>query len=1065
MIIVDDPRDVRLFDGLIILNVGGLYGDTSMAKKIGYTPISIFAAGCETIATAAALTIPATAPFAVGIGTAASAVAGGIELNDEEKNIKDNLDKAMDKALATIDKKYRLSLHTEKYTDNCLTELKREVMGENTSVEEFVRNTEIKGFEPSIALVIQGILKKHIVTLNRDPEIIWSDEYTENAAKDMASILVDAIKSVFENVDHLRILKAIYKSEERIVTELHQATNQVIGEIRNVKPIPTEAPLSLTYIPPAINLIGREKDIQGIYDLFEQHNIVFIHADGGVGKTAAAAKIVNQIKDDITSGKGPYKHVAWITSTGDLKSDLTGLNIPLVETMKTPEEKIQSVTTYLQSNPTFLVIDNMDKPPTREDSNELNTITGRTKVLVTSRADIPYAEEYLLVELDPDSALVLFYRHFTRKVITIEQIRDRKDCLFGENIVEAATYNALFIELIGKMAYADHWKLENLWEKLREAVFSVDSKHPIYAAHGDDGKLLEHIKKLYEMSELSEKQKEIMSFMALFPPEHSIFFDVFEWAGFEDDEVDNLGVLQDRGWIERGEEGYLIHTMVRGSIERQVGEVDFDEDRYENLIDELGEVNQYIFDNMVFTKIQERIVVPVTLCGLLLHNKSNRKNTITLYSNIAMVFRSQGDYRKALKYCKDAISALENGPESEKREKAIICNNIAMVYQDLGNYALSLKYYRKALDIYGNMVDAENLDISSTYNNMAVLYSEQGDNKNALDYSKKALAIHKKIGVENIDTALIYNNMATLYCGQGNTKDALEYCLKALSIQEKESGIMHQNTAMMYNSLATIYYEQSNYNLSLKYVKLAEDIYEKLLGIHHPYTVRIYNNIAAVYHSQGNKTEALKYYKKVLTSSENMLREGHPTTLLTYQNIAVMYRDTGNYEDSIKYLKKALAINEKQFGVENLTTARLYDKIATVYTEMGCYKEALNDYYKALLVFKKLFGIEHIETAKIIYNLATLFFAQCNYSKAFDYYERVFTIRWKLLGIDHIETVLVYCDLGITYFHMNEYEKAKEYLNNASRILSIVGTRQPHSKRVREKVQVIEEILRIIEST
>ena len=89
-----------------------------MAKIIGYTPTSIFAAVCGTIATAVAATNPATVPYAVGIGTAASAVAGGVELNDKEKNIKDNIDKAMDKAWEIIDKKYRLSLHTEKYTDN-----------------------------------------------------------------------------------------------------------------------------------------------------------------------------------------------------------------------------------------------------------------------------------------------------------------------------------------------------------------------------------------------------------------------------------------------------------------------------------------------------------------------------------------------------------------------------------------------------------------------------------------------------------------------------------------------------------------------------------------------------------------------------------------------------------------------------------------------------------------------------------------------------------------------------------------------------------------------------------
>lgn len=244
-----------------------------MAKRFGYSPVSIFAAGCGAVATIAATANPiisVPAATAASIGAAASAIAGGIELNDEEKNIKENLDEAMDKAWNTIDQKYRLSLHTEKNTDNCLLELKREVMGENTSVDEFVRNISDKGLETSISIVIQSILKRHQLALNKDPEIIWGDEYLENAAEDMASILVAAIKSVFEDDDQLRILKAIADSTDTIVTELHQATGQVIDEIRTLKPVPVETPFSLTNIPPAINLIGREKDIHAMEDYYPQ---------------------------------------------------------------------------------------------------------------------------------------------------------------------------------------------------------------------------------------------------------------------------------------------------------------------------------------------------------------------------------------------------------------------------------------------------------------------------------------------------------------------------------------------------------------------------------------------------------------------------------------------------------------------------------------------------------------------------------------------------------------------------------------------------------------------------
>ena len=203
-----------------------------MARKLGYTPVSIFAAGCGTIATAAALTNPATAPFALGIGTAASAVVGGMEFNDEEKNIKENLDRAMDNAWDTIERVYRLTY----YSDDCISELKKEVMGENTSIDEFIRNIQSKGLEPSISLVIHNILRKYTEILNRDPVILWSDEYSENAAKGMASILVNAIKSVLEKDDHLIILKAIAESEERIINRIEDKGDQVIEEVQKIKP-------------------------------------------------------------------------------------------------------------------------------------------------------------------------------------------------------------------------------------------------------------------------------------------------------------------------------------------------------------------------------------------------------------------------------------------------------------------------------------------------------------------------------------------------------------------------------------------------------------------------------------------------------------------------------------------------------------------------------------------------------------------------------------------------------------------------------------------------------------
>ena len=63
-----------------------------MAKEIKYSPVSIISQVCGSIATMAAATNPALDASAVGIGTAASAIVGGIEISDKDENIKEKID-------------------------------------------------------------------------------------------------------------------------------------------------------------------------------------------------------------------------------------------------------------------------------------------------------------------------------------------------------------------------------------------------------------------------------------------------------------------------------------------------------------------------------------------------------------------------------------------------------------------------------------------------------------------------------------------------------------------------------------------------------------------------------------------------------------------------------------------------------------------------------------------------------------------------------------------------------------------------------------------------------------
>lgn len=579
-----------------------------------------------------------------------------------------------------------------------------------------------------------------------------------------------------------------------------------------------------TKIPISANLIGREKAVQDIQELLAQNKIVYIHAHGGVGKTALAAEIANRVLNSV----GPYKHVAWITSTGDLMVDLTKLNVPGVRSAQKLEDKINLVTEYLQTTPTFLIIDNMDYLLTRDEVNELNSIKVRTKILITTRANIRIGKPYDLGDLDLESALILFYRHYQEgKKLTIDQIQAREDYSYAQSIIASATNNALFTELIGKMAYADHWTLKDLCKKLEIDIFGQDSKHVINVEHGDDGTLLNHIQKLYEMSNISDKQKEIMSFIAFFPPEYSIFFKVFEWAGFEDDKVDNLGELQKRGWIERDDEGYLIHTLVKWSIELQSGKALFDDERYENLIVELIDTDQYIPGSMVYTKVRERIVVPETICELLYNQGCKRISAYYLCSKLSLVYLDQWNREKYQKYSDMAAILSEREHETGPTSKVLFDTEVSEPTTEKLDINEAMKRIERIQYIFNKFKGDRPTDVLKPYDNLAQSYVFQSRYEEVLRYYQQSVELREKYEKDHPDTASAYDKLGNVYEKLGRYNDALDCYKKALVIRENALAEDNPEIAISYIHLGYMYGFLKEFDIEKDFYKRALNVYKK----------------------------------------------------------------------------------------------------------------------------------------------------------------------------------------------------------------------------------------------
>ena len=720
---------------------------------------------------------------------------------------------------------------------------------------------------------------------------------------------------------------------------------------------------------PEIDLVGRDDTVKKVRSMLDQRACIsLVSGLGGIGKTAVMQKVYDSIyKDGIEQN-----HVAWITCGGSLEDDL----LTMRDAFGVPKEynREDAYAAVVQAMKTFpgtlyMFMDDMARMPGVAEMRSLTALGPNMKIMITSRHGItgisPKSRIDLFV-LAEDDALEMFYRYYQRD-IDKEHVEDARKIIESDSVRR----HTLLMELIAKAANRSFDTLDVFRRNLEKKGFFEVSSAELSSNHDDENLTIEEsVIKLYEISGLNDKHKRIMNLFSIFTPERVIYGKVVEWAGIDENDVEELVKL---GWLARTEGGYVIHQIVKDSIARQVGD-GLKIEEYGELLKKVADADSYMPRTLEYSKVRERLVLA---------------EDVARYTE-----RRRGSLLKTEK------GSVQNA--SFLKDSSILFNNIASVYREQGDYAKALEYYEKALQINERVLGSGHPSTATTYSNMAVVYREQGDNAKALEYCKKALEIRERVlGSGHPDTAATYNNMANVYSSQGDNEKALEYYKKALEIRERVLGSGHPDTAATYNNMANVYCELGDYGKALEYYEKAFKIRERVLGSNHPDTAATYNNMANVYREQGDYGKALEYYKKALEIRERVLGSNHPDTAATYNNIALVYCAQGDYGKALEYYEKALEISECVLGRDHPLTATMYNNKASVYSAQGDYGKALEYYEKALEIRERVLGSGHLNTATTYHNIALVYHAQGDYEKALKYDEKALEVYRKKLGEDH----------------------------------------------------------------
>jgi len=125
---------------------------------------------------------------------------------------------------------------------------------------------------------------------------------------------------------------------------------------------------------------------------------------------------------------------------------------------------------------------------------------------------------------------------------------------------------------------------------------------------------------------------------------------------------------------------------------------------------------------------------------------------------------TQGRYQEAIKYAKELIPAGEEAFGKNHPTVGVFLNNLALLYKSLGDYAKAEPLYKRSLAIDEKALGPEHPNVALFQNNLAFLYDVQGKYAEAEPLFKRSLAIlEKALGPDHPQVAIVLRNIAVLH--------------------------------------------------------------------------------------------------------------------------------------------------------------------------------------------------------------------------------------------------------------------------------------------------------------
>lgn len=743
--------------------------------------------------------------------------------------------------------------------------------------------------------------------------------------------------------------------------------------------------------------VGRKKDKETIIkNLLEKHKLV-LYGIGGIGKTALAKQIYKEMEKE-------YDYIAWIDYKNDwMDSVLSSMFTSYFQFKEdTSEKEKYSLLFQFLANvggKMLVVVDNFNEI----DSAELSEITRLpADVLITSRSLPPGIEKYGLDVPEKEDCMEIFKENYAfQNTLTFEN-----DMAILEIIDKSCRY-PLVIELIAKAIGYRNISIDEFLVELRAVNYQLNVLR--LSANSDwnnpfkNEDIALQISKVYQLSELSAKEQEIMQILSILPGFSRVAAeDLRHWVSFDDIKV--LSALESRGWIKREPKKVYVHEIVSHCIST--------------------------YYPVSFEK-----------CGVLLEDIQRK------------LFIGPGtDTLECVKYAEYVLNIvrLKRNERSFCRHTAV--KEAALVFKEVGKYSLAKELLDVMISNYNKERKGDHLLLAELYNNYSKILSMESNISGAMEQALQAEELIDSIQddfSENFyfQKMIIKKTVGMYHAHLKQNNTALAKMREAIESSKYVGTSEEYQVANLYSDYSLLLYDMGDIEGSIESYKEVLSLYDNY-GIvqSSPWRNTTYTNYADSLILNDQYTEAMYYEYQSLLGKYQSYQEDNPAIANALLGMGHMYRKEKRLWDvAAVFYQKAADIYRKKSAFSD----GYCDSVACLSIVTGRKDLALEAYHIIL---------DHLSKT---YYPSTYVNVLCSLREQFP--EKVVQIGEialtviKNLGENHVSQQFIYALMGEAFYKQQDYGKAKEFLAEA-----VSNQRTPSSIYYKQAKEILEYLPSLI---